>query len=226
MAVQYTGQCCTLDCVVGLRTFVPRHYPFVSGEWEFCVAKFPLLIQAVHALFKAKSASPPGEYCTFCGLTSSGCVHLFWSTTVFFLFSYSGILLMKFHTQPPLSAATCLCWWEVYFPFLTLFVCPSRSNNISLEISPLSSDCYCNGTQQQLLNKSSRDVTLWDSAAGDAQPNPSAVHCGLPRKKGLAWYGKLCGCAMRWTCTNKPSFLSSLAWASHWWFGSEVTHEA
>lgn len=30
------------------------------------------------------------------------------------------------------------------------------------------------------------DVALWDGAAGDAQPSPSALHYGLPWRKGLA----------------------------------------
>lgn len=55
---------------------MPRHHPFVPVEWEFCVAKFPFPIQAVHTLLKAKGVSPCGEYCTFYRLVSGGWVHL------------------------------------------------------------------------------------------------------------------------------------------------------
>lgn len=76
MAVQHMGQYCTSDCAVGLWTFMPGHHPFVPVEWEFCVAKFPFPIQAVHTLCKAKDVSHPGDYCTFYGLLSSGWVLL------------------------------------------------------------------------------------------------------------------------------------------------------
>lgn len=57
MAAQHVGQYCTSDCAAGLWTFIPRHHPFVPVEWEFCVAKFPFPIQAVHTLFKTKGVS-------------------------------------------------------------------------------------------------------------------------------------------------------------------------
>lgn len=83
---------------------------FCTSGVEILCGQVPFSIQAVHTLFKANGVSSPREYCTFYWLISGGWVHLSGALGYFFLsFSYSSILLTQFHTQPLLSAATCLC---------------------------------------------------------------------------------------------------------------------
>lgn len=93
----------------------------------------------------------PGEYCTCYRLISGGWVDLlgalgYFSSPSVIPACFSLNSICSSCCLQLLSAATCLCWWQVYLPLLTLFVYLSRSNNTSLEISALSSVWYCNGS--------------------------------------------------------------------------------
>lgn len=124
-----------------------RHCLFVPSEQESFVDKSPFPIQAVHALFKAKGISTPGDNCSFCGLISHHQVHLFGALVYF---SSPSVIpayfsLNSIYRPPLLLAATSVCSWWGYFPFLMLSVCLSRSNNSRDHLLSLFFG-ICNGT--------------------------------------------------------------------------------